>query len=285
MASWREIEQDPRSTAELFATALRELDEDPAEYSAPSALVALQARPTLDVVERAIEFMGSSDSDERLLGVHVLAELREGQGGGYVPAHVDRSVTALLDCAELEFDDEILAQIARALGYRQDPRGLPILLEWLDHDDERIRFHVARALPSCATIETEDVVAKALVQLTRDDDADVRDYALFGFPQLTIDTPEIRDAILACTRDEDWSTAGQALVNLAMLGDQRVIEPLIAYIEAGRRGPNGYTAAAAIADPALLPSLQSAIPIHGHADELARAITACETRTPQPAWE
>lgn len=69
-----------------------------------------------------------------------------------------------------------------------------------------------------------------------------------------------------------------------MLGDQRVVEPLIQYLKAGNRGPYGYEAAAAIADPALLPALRSAIPVHGYADELAQAIVACETRTSRRAW-
>lgn len=278
MASWIELAADPRSTEELFATALVESVESwDGVGGSTSALLALHARPTVDVVDAAVELLDSSDSDERLLGVAVLAELRD-VNRDHAPACVDRSVAALLDRADVEFDDEVLAQIARALGYRRDPRGLSTLLQWLDHDDERVRFHVACALPTCSTTETENVVAAALIQLTRDADADVRDYALFGFPQLTIDTPEIRDAILACTADEDWSAAGQALVNLAMLGDERVIEPLIDYLAANSHKPYGYEAAAAIANPALLPVLRTITP--ARADDLAQAINACQTGTP-----
>lgn len=285
MASFVESAADPRSTDELFAAAWSERDHDweNGRIQLP-ALSSLQARSTPEVLDGAIELLGSSDSDERLLGVSVLAELCE-IGFGYVPAAVDRSVTALLDRAEVEYDDEVTAQIARALGYRQDSRGLPTLMRWLEHEDEHVRFYVACALPGCATAQTEDLVAAALIQLTRDDDGDVRDYALFGFPQLSIDTPEIRDAILVRTTDEDWSAAGQALVNLARLGDRRVIEPLVDYLQTRMRGPYGYEASAAIADPALIPLLRTAIPADGYAEDLARAITACETQTPYLGWD
>ena len=100
----------------------------------------------------------------------------------------------------------------------------------------------------------------ALVELTDDHDGAVRDYALFGLRELEVDSAEVRDAMLRRVRDPDVSAAGESLVGLARLGDERAITPLIEYLsdpDAHGAIAYGLDAAAALADPRLLPALRA----------------------------
>lgn len=271
-------EDDPRATAELFEVALDGVLDEPGPGL--TALLALQNRPTLEVLETAAELCSAFDQDERLLGVVVLAELQDtSHRGGYQPALVEESLTPLLELAERETDDEVIAQVARAFGFRQDPRALPILLGWAEHAAQPVRFFVTCSLRSCSTPESEAVVADALIELSRDESGAVRDYALFAFDELRLDSEPVRQAALDRTRDPDRSAAGQALVNLAALADDRAIQPLIEFLNAGHGEPYGFRAATHFSDPRLLPALHATPP---EIDTTARteAIAACTPSQP-----
>lgn len=268
---------DPRTTDELFEAALSFAAGDEDDRPSLGALVALQHRATREVLELAIEHSESSDQDERLLGVAVLAELRV-RAPNWVPAFVEESVAALLDLAERETDDEVLAHTMRAFGYRGSARALDVLLAHVGHPDQLVRFFVACSLPSCTVPDTEPQAAAALIELAGDEDADVRDYALFGFPQLQLDTEEIRQAMLACVEDEDDDVAGQALISLSFRRDERAIHPLIRYLQTGRTPGWAFCAAGHLAHADLLPVLRATSDYAGSDRE--QAIRACETGIP-----
>jgi HEAT repeat protein len=190
--------------------------------------------------------------------VAILAELRDlDDVPADVPAFVEESMRVLLGLAEREPDVDVLAEVARAFGYRRDPRGVRPLLAWRDHPAQPMRFFVACALPRCRTVDNEEQVVGALIELTDDEDGAVRDYALFGLHELRVDSAEVREAMLRHVRDPDSSAAGQALVGLATLGDERVIEPLNEYLRhapASDVASYGREAEAAYADARRTPA-------------------------------
>jgi len=280
MPTWRNQSEDPRTTDELIRVALTELDLSDEEYgSATAALVALQFRPTREVLERASGLCRSATVDERRLGVRVLAELRDLEDvGAALPAFVAESMEVLLGLAGTERDGKVLVEVARAFGYRKDPRGAEPLLGWRDDPDDAMRFFVACSLPRCRSADNEERVIGALIELTDDEDDQVRDYALFGLRELEVDRDDVRDAMLRRVRDPDSSVAGEALHGLAMLRDERGIEPLTEYLRdapPGRAFSYGLYAATAYADPRLLPSLRVLEERHGKRPALREAIQAC----------
>ena len=144
--------------------------------------------------------------------------------------------------------------MARAFGFRNDPRAVEPLLAWRGHVEASMRFMVACSLRSCRTPDNEARVVDALIELTGDTDGAVRDYALFGLRELEVDSAPVRDAMLRRVRDPDVSAAGEALVGLARLGDARAIAPLIEYLQ--DPDPHGAVAygldaATTLADPQL----------------------------------
>ena len=262
VATWSESAGDPRGVDELFRVALAELNLSDEELrSATAALVALQFRPSREVLDRARALCRSADVDERRLGVRVLGELRDlADPAAARSAFVEESMEVLLALAATESDTAVLIEVVRAFGYRRDRRAVEPLLAWRDHEEPSIRFFVACALPRCSSRDHEVPVVEALIELTGDEDGGVRDYALFGLRELEIDSAEIRDAMLRRVRDPDDSVAGEALVGLARLGDERALAPLIERLhhpDPHRIVAYGLDAATALADPRLLPTLRA----------------------------
>lgn len=53
----------------------------------------------------------------------------------------------LLGLAGTERNADVRAQVARAFGYRRDPRGVEPLLGWRDDPDETMRFFASVFVP------------------------------------------------------------------------------------------------------------------------------------------
>jgi HEAT repeat protein len=164
MPTWQQSAEDPRGTDELIRVALTELDLADEELPATAALIALQARPTREVLDRACDLCRSVDVDERRLGVVVLAELRDVPTAE--PAFVEESMQVLLALAATEPNTDVLAEVARAFGFRRDPRAAEPLLAWRGHPQQPMRFHVACSLPHRRTRHNEPHVVDALIELT-----------------------------------------------------------------------------------------------------------------------
>jgi len=194
------------------------------------------------------------------------------------PAFVEESMQVLLALAATEPNTDVLVEVARAFGFRQDPRAVGPLLAWRGHVEAPMRFFVACSLRRCRTPDNETRVVDALIELTGDTDSEVRDYALFRLRELEVDSAPVRHAMLRRVRDPDVSAAGEALVGLARLGDARAIAPLIDY----RQDPDPYgaiayglDAATTLADPRLLPTLRALERRLGDRPDLRQAILAC----------
>jgi HEAT repeat protein len=95
-----------------------------------------------------------------------------------------------------------------------------------------------------------------LIELTRDADAKVRDWATFALgTQCETDTPAIRDALVDRLADADDETRCEALVGLTRRGDPRVLPCLHKELACESIGTLAIEAAALIGEPQLLPQL------------------------------
>jgi HEAT repeat protein len=124
------------------------------------------------------------------------------------------------------------------------------------HPDPEVRWAVAFALNR----SQEPEATALLIELSADPDAEVRDWATFGLgTQRVDDSPELREALFARLTDEHRDTRCEALLGLARRGDERVVGPLQAELEADRVGELAVEAAAAIGAPELLPALEGLV--------------------------
>jgi HEAT repeat protein len=245
-ARTRGAQNDSRTTDELVSIALAESDED----KAWEAVVTLQYRGTKEVSDAARHLCASECSQERTLGADILGQL--GIPARRFPAESGKILVGTLGG---ETDEDVLDAICTALGHIHDPATVPALARFKTHPSAKVRYAVAFALAGF-----EDRLAvNSLIELSRDEDELVRDWATFGLgTQIDANTPEIRAALLARVADADEATRGEALVGLARRKDQRIVEPLIEELERHHEAEYGsyaLEAAEELADARLLPVL------------------------------
>ena len=121
-----------------------------------------------------------------------------------------------------------------ALSHLRDPEAIVPASRFRHHPDPDVRHGVVLAL----TGHEEEQALGVLIELTRDPDAHVRDWATFALgSQVDVDTPELRDALVGRLSDEDDDTRAESMVGLARRGDRRVVTTLRRELESGfRRG-------------------------------------------------
>jgi HEAT repeat protein len=258
---WR---KDPRSVQELISVALTEVDEE----AAWEPVTVIHYRADREVLDAARKLCESACPRERELGVDVLGQL-----GIPERAFPDESLGLILKVLEREWEPEVLSAAVIALGHLHDARAVEPLTRFKNHPDPNVRYGVVRALLT----PEDDLAIAALIELSTDEDSDVRDWATFGLgSQIDTDTPAIREALVQRLTDEDDDTRAEALVGLAVRRDERVVQPLIEELTSDCVGTLAVEAAETLGDPRLHPALFD-LSEWWDLDEklLQRAIVAC----------
>lgn len=107
---------------------------------------------------------------------------------------------------------------------------------------------------------------ETLIQLSQDEQADVRDWATFALArEIERDTPGLRDALLARLGDPDPDVRAEALAGLAARKDRRAIEALLAELDSAAEGPG---------DPCLLTGALLALATESRDARLCRRVRA-----------
>jgi HEAT repeat protein len=233
---------DHRSVKSLFQVAISEFE----NQKAWNAIHSLRRRGTREVFNSAKKLCASPVAKEREVGVNVLAQIGSGK-----PVFLRQSVDLLI--ARLhDRSVHIVSAAGVGLGHRDDPRAIPHLIALRNHPSSRVRFGVAFGL---ARQKTAGAIA-TLVELSRDKDRDVRDYATFGLAELnSLNTKAIRDALVARLGERDVEIRGQALIGLAQRKDPRVLKPLQKELKRRFRGGWCLEAAELACNPSIYPLL------------------------------
>lgn len=243
MGEYIPLHADTRPNEVLLHVALTEADEEVVWR----AIAALHLRGGRDVFEHACKLCASPEAHERRVGTDILGQLG-------TPNHTfpEETLAVLLGMLEREQEPDVLNSIAVALGHRCDPRAIEPLVRLKKHPDKRVRYGVVFGL----LCQKDELAILTLVELSRDLDIDVRDWATFGLgSQIEADTPAIREALVARLADEDETVRGEAMVGLARRHDRRMVDPLLTDLEAGWFGSLLTEAATEIGDPRLYPVL------------------------------
>jgi hypothetical protein len=164
----------------LLRLARREIEDDDYSDAPKPSLLALHQRPTREVFDRAAALVCDSDATHRKLGARILRELGDEQADGRRPFSHE---TVALMRARLrdETDPAVVRWIVSTLGYHRGQEALSEVVALAGHPDDRVRFHVAAALPGLVNLDhVEAEAADALIGLCHDDDAETRYYALYA---------------------------------------------------------------------------------------------------------
>lgn len=253
---------DPRA---LFAVAVAHVDEvdtsgpgEPSDTTAWDAILALQRTESRAVLDLCAARRASPDPRERRVAATVLGQLGMGDRR---PSAVFRegrfqALHGLL-LAEVAgpADAHVLSATCIALGHLHDLRAIPAVAALRGHPEPDVRYAVVHGL---LNHDIDEAVA-ALIALSADAEAQVRDWATFGLgDQITRDTPTVRAALVARLTDPDRDTREEALCGLVRRGDAAGTEALIAALRADGPSPVLLEAAILAASPALCPALRAA---------------------------
>lgn len=214
----------------------------------------------------------SKDIVERQIGANILGEL-----GWTEKTFHEESVAILIQLLSDEADD-VIASAAFALGHRNDPRGIPHLVKIIGHNNREVRYGVVSGLSGF----DDEPAVDALIQLSRDSDYDVRNWATFGLGSLcSMDTEGLRKALIERLSEEDHEIRGEALIGLARLKDENVKEAIMKELIGEFHGGWVLEAAELMGDPDYCPLLRELrVQLEGTEDscflkDVDNAILAC----------
>lgn len=205
---------------EIHETFARTLAADYEDDDAWSAVRELRARGTQEVFAIAAEWCASDNPLKRARGADVLSQL------GKTAEHretVFRAESLLLLSRMLETEHNVQAQSSAvcALGHLDEASAIPLIAGYASSSESDVRFAVAFAL-GCHP--NDDRCVTPLLELMKDVDDDVRDWATFGLGVLgDLDSDEIRAALLKNSIDTDEDVREEAMVGLAKRLDSRVL--------------------------------------------------------------
>jgi len=228
-----------------------------------------------DVLEVATGLLESGLERERTLGADILGRIV-----GVEPNSRGAVHAALMTALPVEKAAAPLASIVAALGHVGDPGTLGLVFPLADNPNAEVRLAVAFAVATISPQPLAPEARTALISLSRDVDPEVRDWATFGLGTLSdVDGPDVRAALLARAEDAHHEARAEALFGLAVRHDPRAVPHLIRALQSPLVGGLEVDAAAAFADPRLLPALW-ALQQSGATDEvrLRRAIDRCSGR-------
>jgi HEAT repeats len=210
------------SVDELYALARSSQDED----SYWAVVSELHTRVNDHTFRIADVLCDSLAVGERCLGADVLGQL--GAADGATPAEspfAAASGRVLLRLLEEDDEPAVLSSAATGLGHLRDERSIDRLAALVAHASPEVRRSVVHGLMGY----DDDRAVHALVRLSSDEVATVRDWATFALGvQIDRDTDELREALAARLDDEDANTRDEAIRGLALRGDTRAVGPALA---------------------------------------------------------
>lgn len=206
---------------QLFAETLRGHYEDDSAWAAVHKLRQIGTRQVFDIAAR---WCASDKGLERARGLDVLAQL--GRTADHPTNNFpDDSYALAVKAIKSETDLLPLDSAIAALGHLENPGAVPLIAQFHSHENPSIRLSVACALGS---FPNDSLSVATLLELMRDSDVDVRDWATFGLSVLgDQDSSAIRNA-LGALADADVDVREEALIGLAKRRDTRVLEKLLA---------------------------------------------------------
>ncbi|WP_246266830.1 ankyrin repeat domain-containing protein [Nonomuraea typhae] len=203
---------------ELITRALSHRDTDEDAETWWIVADSLGKRADEEAYEALSRLCVSEDAREREFGVDAIAQFGVTEDGE--KPFLERTLPLLLKMATTEGNPQVLRSVLAGLGHQGDPRALPAVLDILGRPDHKRTMTDPIALADVLPPDHAEGLA-LLIGMTRDDDAEVRDWATAGLSSLEADTPEIREALALRLDDADLRTVAEATRGLAARGDAR----------------------------------------------------------------
>lgn len=176
----------------------------------------LRKRKSKDIFEKSIELTKSEISKEKIIGINVLAQFR------YPRLHQKEILKTYFNLLKTEKDNKVISSILYAIGHNNDnltEKQIDIVCSFKNHKSVNVRHGLVSAI--LAIDKTKPI--NTLIQLTKDKDSDIRDWATFGIgTQIETDNLIIRETLWERINDSDENTRFEAIIGLAKRKDQKI---------------------------------------------------------------
>lgn len=163
---------DARSSWFAEAVELHHRCESEAAYQPIWTLIDRSLSAPTTAFEIAVSHIESSDASERAVAADTLGQLGCKHGEHHRPA-----LRHLMALADHEADPDVQWSIIFALSHLADPASLPVFVRFARNEDADVRYQVAQGIPRVASPHGRDSAVRALLELSSDPDARVRDQA------------------------------------------------------------------------------------------------------------
>jgi HEAT repeat protein len=221
-----------------------------------SVVHELNRRGTQAIFDQVAVLVEAEEPAARRLACDVLGQLGYEHGRPF--ASESFRLLARL-CADS--DEAVLDSAIFAMGHLGLAEAAPILVAQARNADADVRYSVAWSLPSVLGhewIDADHPGVAALMALTTDEDARVRDWATFGLgSQLKVDGSGVRACLYDRVDDSHDDTRSEALVGLARRREREVVHLVRAALEADAVGRMAMEAAALLGDGSLADPLEA----------------------------
>lgn len=185
----------------------------------------LRKRKSKDIFNQSILLTESENVKERIIGINVLAQF------GFPRLYKNTILKKFFHLLKNESDKDAISALLYGIGHNNENltvKQIDLLCTFKKHKSSRIRFSLVFAL--CTRQEPNAI--QTLIDLSKDKDVEVRDWATFGLgTQLEIDNQAIREALWNRIADKNEGPRFEAIVGLAKRKDLRIKDILISELE------------------------------------------------------
>jgi len=185
------------------------------------------------IFEKARAWCSSRNPWKRARGADILCQLRARRETTpkprtrYVPTqqlYAQESFEVFAQLITQEQNDLVLTAILHGFRHLDLKAAVPLVLPFVSHANPDVRMGATCAL---GRFSDNPVAVDALIRLSVDVDADVRNWATFAIgTQSDIDTPALRDALVQRLEDPSDKVRQEAIGGLAKRRDTRAVYPL-----------------------------------------------------------
>ena len=214
---------------------------------AKNSLLTVHYRGGQEEFQFGMKLLASADPRERAVGADVLAQLGWGDR-----TFLDESVDALLG-ALTDPEDSVVESVIFALGHRGSPRAIDAILPFANHPSANLRYAAVHGLMP----HDAPRVVEAMINLSRDSDPDVRNWATFTLAsQFESDSPPLRSALEERLAESDPEIRGEALLGLARRQHASIALQILRELQGEFHGDWAVDAAGLLADARFIPALE-----------------------------
>jgi len=230
-----------------------------------------------DAIKLGHDMLAMPKSYERFFGISLLGQICNPVQKGE-EKEAEEIVIRLSNMVDRESSVICLSGIADSLGHTWRRSAEPALLKLSESQNADIRWAATVSLGSVCYDETSTAVVDRLLILSQDKDPDIRDWATMHLGSVDPDSEEIREALVARTKDRHFDTKSEAINALAEKNDVRGIAPLLKRLSSKHVGRQDFISAGIYGLPEFQPflKLEAAEPYSDEPHLIEWAIKRCD---------